>query len=233
MISSDWHGDAVTAGLRRYEDLVDAVTQTVAVAKREQVDTYVFAGDLCDPDTAQSHRSVGLAVRTAMVLWAEGISSRWLVGNHDVVEDGTGSSVLDAVGEIALEGYRGHARPIATWNAPAAEGEILALPYPSRARAYDPLRFVREVDAEPALVVGHLSVHGAQLGSESKEFARGRELVLPVAAIRERWPRAMIVNGHYHRRQVTQDGVQIPGSLVRLKFGEEDNVPSYLIVETP
>ena len=109
--------------------------------------------------------------------------------------------------------------------------DVLALPFTSRAHAYDPAEAVRQNGTDaPALVLGHLNIEGIEPGSETADFPRGREVFLPVPLIRERFPNATIACGHYHRRQVFQ-GVHIPGSLARLTFGEEENEPGFLIAE--
>jgi len=41
----------------------------------------------------------------------------------------------------------------------------------------------------------------------------------------------LVVSGHYHRRQTTEDGIQVVGSLARLTFGEESNTPQFLVIE--
>jgi DNA repair exonuclease SbcCD nuclease subunit len=107
----------------------------------------------------------------------------------------------------------------------------------ARARHYEPVDFIHglplnTVDGGSILIVGHLTVPSAERGSESGEFARGRDLVFPVEACRDRWgDRAVLVNGHYHRRQVTRDGVNIPGSLARLRHDEEQHEPGYLAID--
>lgn len=94
LVTGDWHLDARTAGFDRFEDLRSAVDWTVAFAAAAGVDLYVNLGDLCDPDTTRSHRAVGLACETAAALARHGIAQVWLAGNHDVIEDGTGSTTL-------------------------------------------------------------------------------------------------------------------------------------------
>lgn len=58
---------------------------------------------------------------------------------------------------------------------------------------------------------------------------RGRDVYYPVKALRKLKNQQLLVNGHYHRRMVTDDDIHVPGTLARLTFGEEDNQPSYSI----
>ena len=61
--TSDWHADWSTSGVDRYDDVAEAVAQTVKEAVDRKVDLYVFAGDLADPDDGpRVLRAVELAV---------------------------------------------------------------------------------------------------------------------------------------------------------------------------
>lgn len=244
--SSDWHADASTAGLDRFEDVARLVWDHVyATAVRERADLFLFLGDLCDPDSRRSHRSVALAHEVAFALKREGIPSRWLVGNHDVVEDGSGTSTLSS---LAAENRR-DPNPIGprVWEDPTVEEfvppslagtlwrlRIVALPYPSRARAYDPEVFVDSLVLPgdcPILFVGHLSIAGIHPGSESGEMARGREVVWPIDAIRRRFgERATCLAGHYHKAQ-TFNTIRVVGSLERLRFDDADHEPGFLVLD--
>jgi hypothetical protein len=66
---------------------------------------------------------------------------------------------------------------------------------------------------------------------------RGREVILPSAAIAETLPTALVLNGHYHRPVMPEGkaapkGVAIPGSLQRLRFCEEDDACGFLLAES-
>ena len=234
IITSDWHLDASTAGMPRFLDVFDAVQDAVRLAVDMKVDAFIFVGDLTDPDTQRSHASVGVAVEVAANLWFEhGIASRWVVGNHDVIEDGSGSHTLAALRGLE-QGLGGNG--IRVYGAPTCElfdgVSIVALPFTARSHAYDPAVFVREVEVESTRVVvlSHLNIEGIESGSESSEMPRGREVFLPIGEIRKRWPKAIVVNGHYHKRQ-TFNGIEVTGSLERLTFGEQDNDPGFLVLE--
>ena len=235
LVTSDWHLDASTAGHDRYDDLDAAVAETVAAAVERECSHYLFLGDLCDPDSSRAHRSVAVAVRTAIALDAAGVVSRWLVGNHDVVEDGRASHTLAAVAEVGcLTRCVVHPRPaaymLADWLG------FVALPYVPRSHAYDPEAFVRAAGpalagARRVIVAGHLNVAGVTPGSETEDMPRGRDVFFPLDAAREVFgDRALLLNGHYHRGQVFE-GIHIPGSLERLTFGEADHDPGYLVLE--
>jgi len=230
--SSDWHADWSTAGFSREGDVATAVDETVAAAVEQGASHYFFLGDLCDPDGARAHRAVELAVRTAVRLSRAGIASRWLAGNHDVVEDGHGTTMLGALRELESAEL-----PVRVYDRPTVEVlpevAVVALPYCARSHAYDPEAFVR---ANPlpgwrVVVLGHLNIAGIAPGSETDEMPRGRDVMFPLAACQDVYgERALLMNGHYHQHQVFRR-IHVPGSLERLTFGEMANEPGYMIVE--
>lgn len=226
LVTSDWHLDAVTAGVERFDDLERATEELLDAVDANEVDAFIFLGDLCDPATNRAHRAVDRACDLASTL---DIPSYWLVGNHDVIEDGHGSNVLSPVN------YTPRAEVIA---APClrlvGDAQVVFLPFTPRSHAYDPEEFVRHQalanPRHPKAVMGHLNIAGITPGSETTEMPRGRNIEFPLDAINDVWPGALKLNGHYHERQVFRD-IHIPGSLERLTFGEEANVPGYLLME--
>jgi len=228
LITSDWHLDATTAGVERREDLEAAVDRIACAVKEEDVEGFAFLGDLCDPDSPRAWRAVEVAMRFAHQLEDSSVVQLWLVGNHDVVEDGRCSSTLLP---LRGAGFRVVDTPQSTVLAGVP---VVALPFTPRSHAYDPAAFVRDRPPLQAagvpLVISHLCVEGIEPGSESKEFARGREVFLPLEQIAASLPGALVFNGHYHRRQTFRE-VNVPGSLARLTRGERENSPGFLIVE--
>lgn len=250
IIVSDLHLDATTAGLERFDEIESSLNAAVDHAIRSKRDgketLFIFAGDLCDPDTTRSFRAIGAAVDAAMKLSSHDVESLWIAGNHDVIENARGSTVLEPLKRLS-EHKPAWWEQIHVAEEPAEFTfklgvRIVALPYVARARAYDPVAYVNSVKSLPDefekagfcevfIVIGHLTVPSAEKGSESDDFARGRDLLFPVEACRARWgDRVLMVNGHYHRRQITSDKVCIPGSLARLRHDEETNEPGYLVL---
>ncbi len=231
LLTSDWHLDWVTHGVSRFEDLERAVEATVRHAVDTRCDAYGFCGDLCDPDSgSRVFRCAALAIDAALDLSDAEIPSFWLAGNHDVIEDGTGGTTLAPLAALG-------SREIVVCEQPdvaTVGGLVVALlPFTASSHAYDAEECVRNLDNHQHvhMVVGHLSVPGVVPGEETADMPRGRDVVLPVDEIKRRLPRARIVQGHYHRRQVTKDGVIIVGSLARLTFNEEGNDPGFLVLE--
>lgn len=245
LLTSDFHLDAYTAGLARFDDVARSARATVDLARRERCDGYVFLGDLADPGP-RALRCSALAIELASELARAGIWSRWLVGNHDVVEDGSGSSTLSPLAAVPGEAIDRDfmCRMIDVWADPIAEWlsddvAAIALPHPPRGASYDPENFIlsdafdRLDSARAILIFGHLTVPGIEPGSEVLDMPRGREVRYPVETIRERWgDRALMFNGHYHRSyRRSESPVVVPGSLERLTRGEAGNMPGCLIVE--
>lgn len=223
LITSDWHLDAVTAGVERFDDLRAAVDAIGRAAEAENADALIFLGDLCDPASNRAHRAVEYACEFASGLK---LPSFWLAGNHDVIEDGHGTTVLgpiDSTGATVID------KP---GTCMVGNEQVVFLPFTPRSHAYEPEAFIENLKAsypsgKPAAVMGHLNIAGITPGSETHDMPRGREVTYPRDAIQEAWPGVQMFNGHYHERQ-TFNGIHIPGALERLTFGEEANRPGYL-----
>lgn len=233
LITSDWHLDWVTHGVPRFEELRDILFGPVLkTARDEKIDAFVFAGDLTDPDSGPVvFRVVETAILFALRLQEYGIEQVWIAGNHDVNEDGSGSTTLTPLGAVAGNLIHVHERP---GNVVLREAlQVVTLPYAPTSRSYDPEAWVKGAlkgrkKNVPVAVVGHLSVPGVVPGEEVTEMPRGRDVRFPIEAAASA---DLLVNGHYHRQQKTESGIWIPGSLARLTFGEQEHDPSFLVVE--
>jgi len=233
--TSDWHLDQSTAGVDRIHDLCTAIDISVEAAIEMQADAYLMCGDLCDPHTVRSHRSVRKAVEVQTRLWDAGVVPIFVAGNHDIIEDGSGVTTMSA---LRYTGDRGHVFETPSYiGLKNRSGEhlcnLIALPFTATSHAYDPEEFVRGIAQDmddPILVVGHLNLHGITPGSEATEMPRGRDVFWPTDAIRERFPNSAMVGGHIHTPQ-QYDGVHIIGSLARLRFPECDNETGYMVME--
>lgn len=232
LFTGDWHLDRVTAGVLRYEEIADTVGRMLQAALEERVDLFVFDGDLGNPGTNRIHRAVTYAMRVAQRLLDSQIPSLWLPGNHDVVEDGFGTSVLSPLAELV---------GVTVMESPGYvefKGVgFLVLPFTSRSHTYDPAAMVRATAEEGrrvAVVVGHLTIEGMARGSEVIDMPRGRDVLFPYAECKTLFPEALLVNGHYHCGG-QWDGplgpVHLPGALARLTMGERGFAPGYLVAE--
>jgi DNA repair exonuclease SbcCD nuclease subunit len=234
VITSDWHGDWVTEGVPRFGEVAAAAHFSVSRAielkqKREEV-IYIFAGDLAETEGPGMLRSIELAADCANELAVYSIPSFWLTGNHDVIEDGIGTSNLTPLkasqGEV-------HDRPIVFQQGRERLVTICFLPFTPHSHDYDPDAFVRAAAEEfphVDLVVGHLMLEGIGPGSETRDMPRGRNVFWPLDAIKACWPQAVLVGGHYHEAQIFR-GVHVIGSLARLTRAECGNVTAFPVID--
>lgn len=219
---SDAHPDKRTAGYPRFEDVRKAGLQVADYARSENADLLLFLGDLCEPDSPDYIRCLGFAMEVADRC---GCWSGWLVGNHDVVEDGHGTTSLDPIRWMEKTTLLSEPE---VWCF-RQDLKVACFPYVAQDRHYDPTDGLSEMhDAHDHvdLVVSHLMLDGIGPGSEA-DMRRGRDVFLPVEAIQKAWPRAKILNGHYHRRQ-TFKGVEVIGSLANLTRAEVGVEPVFL-----
>jgi hypothetical protein len=177
------------------------------------------------------------SIDVALELSSNGISSVWVAGNHDVSEDGLGTTTLTplASADVALRVFEQPGE--FTFDIPNSNGgsiHIVGLPFTPSSHKYDPESTVEKMArpkvGEPTIVFGHLNLKGISAGSETKELARGREVYWPLETIKRKWPGCSIFCGHYHTAQEF-DGVHIIGSLARLRHDEEKHEPSIMILE--
>jgi DNA repair exonuclease SbcCD nuclease subunit len=240
---SDIHADWITEGQPRFEDIKKAMNCMVEDAIERKVDRVFFLGDLCDPDKNLSVvRCIELLGNSVADLAVHGIASHLIPGNHDVIEDGSGSTTLTPL--KCLGYYNGmvrvHERPELVHGIGSRSGgdliDIITLPFTPVSHDYSAEKFVRDTlqnylhRDRRLLVLSHLVVDGIQPGEETTEMPRGRNIVLPHKLIAELYPDSVILQGHYHRRQKFEN-VNVVGSLVNLTFSEEAHHPGYLYLE--
>jgi len=223
-VISDLHLDAVSHGVPRREEILRSVD--VSLAQIRKGDVLVVNGDITDPGTNRSYQAISDAIEIDRKAKALGASTvEWLVGNHDIFEDGSGGSVL---GPLIAAGCNVHGEPTLFEHEPL---DFLALPYVPIAKRYDPEEVLRDLLPKkgPVFVFGHLNLEGITPGSEVTLMARGREVYWPKSSRSRSFdPRILYVGGHIHRAQ-EYDGVEIVGSPDRFDAGEADHNPMTFI----
>lgn len=227
-VTSDLHADYHTDGYERHDDVEAALRPMMQeIANCEDMPHFMFLGDLCNPYSRNTHLAAALGMRLARTLNDWDVPNYWLVGNHDVIEDARGQHTLMSIA---------HAGPhtVLMEEPGMVLGTlILALPFTPPSRAYDPEQVVRAARSEHEgvkIIAGHLNIEGITPGSETTDMARGREVFWPEQAVKECFPDALWLNGHYHERQVCR-GIHIPGAPLRLTHGEEHHEPGYLVFD--
>lgn len=225
---SDLHLDAVTHGVPRQGEIMGSVE--IILEDVKPGDVVVCLGDVTDPGTNRSYESLGRAIyidRKAKERGAKRVV--WLVGNHDVLEDGSGGNVLEPLRAAGCEVI---ARP----SREDVDGILFVLlPHAPLANRYDPEAILLDVAhvKGPMIVFGHLNPPGISPGSEADRMARGRDVMWPDIPPR---PGTLYVGGHIHRAQLYRTPkhglpIHIIGSPVRFDFGEHDHEPSTFVAE--
>lgn len=257
LVTSDWHLDAVTAGVPRREEVLAFAAKILRVAIDAKPDLFLHLGDWYTPGSMRdalyaSDISRFIAAMGRVLLPRAG--HVYLAGNHDELDlfdrehpnlDPAGAdpdrrlpvSTLTAVDVWMPVG--GRVCEVPTAIALPNDWALLALPHCAPVLGIDYAQAVRERAAmDPRakwIVASHLTIPGAMLGSESRELARGRDDLLPIDEIAKLSPR-LIVNGHYHRPQVVPSAagdIVIPGSPVRMTFAERNDPKGYLLIDLP
>jgi DNA repair exonuclease SbcCD nuclease subunit len=249
VLVADLHLDAWLLGAPRFDEVHRALRRSVEVAHDEKVDVWAVVGDVANPESGPVILRVLDALMGAVVdVVKTGARAVLIPGNHCVVEDGSGATMMTPFRALAdLHGIGTGMQSIFVAERPEANvcsdqrgrTSIHALPFTPGSHPYDPEEFVRSVPDHGGthVFLSHLFVEGIEPGSEETEMARGRRVFLPRKVIGERFgDRAVIFNGHHHERQVFEppDGsppVHVIGAPAAFAFGEESNEPGFLLVE--
>lgn len=218
----------------RIDDLDHALSQVADLAAARSVNVVVCCGDIADPDCGSILvRVYDVLIRMAAKLEMNNIPFFIVAGNHDTIEDGSGRTTLHPLRNVP--GVRIFEQPDATafYNLGVRYADVLFLPFPSRTSVYDPEDEVRKAFVgkkdRKRVVIGHCTgIDDVQVGSETKDFARGSILPFPIEECIKHEVDFM-GNGHFHKQQVTPAGIHIPGSLANLRFDEENHTPGILI----
>lgn len=238
---SDTHADWRTHAKPRFAEVERGMLRSVEVAVEREASLWVHTGDHCDPDSGPVvFRCVELLLDCALRLADAGIPSVFLAGNHDVIEDGSGSTVLSPLRAVKKREVHVVERPCDDLVFVGRDRRTLfvrCLPFTPSSAAYDPAEVLRRPGRwqprfDAAIVLSHLTrVEGAREGDETSEMPRGRGVEFPFDALRG-MSYSAVVQGHYHTRQVIErpgyPPLFVPGSLARLTHGEEDHEPGIL-----
>src|SRR5690349_15468229 len=256
--TSDWHVGKVLKGRTRHEEHIRVLAQVVEIARAEQPDLVIIAGDLYDT-AAPSPDAVRVVTRALSALRQTGAAVVAIGGNHD---NGQALDALRPWAEAAGITLRGSVRDkpddlILTGTTAGGERwRLAALPFLSQRYAVRAVEMydltaaeasqtyadhiarliarLAEGFSEPGvvnLVTAHLTVIGASAGGGEREAHTVMGYAVPATV----FPPGThyVALGHLHRSQsvIGPCPVRYCGSPLAIDFGEEENVSSVAIVE--
>ena len=256
--TSDWHVGKVLKGRPRHDEHIRVLGQVVEIARREQPDLVVIAGDLYDT-AAPAPDSTRVVTRALSALRQTGAQVVAIGGNHD---NGPALDALRPWAEAAGITLRGSVRDnpdelLITGTTTGGERwQLVALPFLSQRYAIRAAEMyelsaaeasqtyadhlarliarLSESFAEPGVVnllTAHLTVVGASTGGGEREAHTVLGYAVPATIFP---PNAHYVAlGHLHRTQqvIGPCPVRYSGSPLAVDFGEEENVCSVAIVD--
>jgi exonuclease SbcD len=255
--TSDWHVGKVLKGRDRSEEHEAVLRSIVGVARREDADLVLIAGDLFET-SAPSPKGQGLVMRTLLALREDGRQVVAIAGNHD------NASLLDNVYRPVLGQLGLHV--LGTPRAPGAGGTlqlatrrgervtVAALPFLSQRYAVRAAELLLHENAEHArdyarrvaqmielltaqftpdavnVVMAHATLLGGRRGGGERDVQTAFEYEISPAVFPASAHYAAL--GHLHRQQ--EIAAPCPafysGAPLAIDFGEEANEPGALIV---
>ncbi len=255
--TSDWHVGKVLKGRDRYDEHVAVLASIARMARDENVDLVLVAGDLFET-AAPTAKSQGLVMRTLLALREDGREVVVIAGNHD------NQSLIEAVyrpvlGEIGMHVLGLPKRPaaggtISLRTRDGADVQVAALPFLSHRYAVRAAEVIFHEFAEHALdyaqrvaeivrlltagftadTVNVIMAHGTLLGGRRGGGERDVQTTLDYELPASMFPASAhyVALGHLHRQQEIPGPCPIfySGSPLPIDFGEEANEPCALIV---
>jgi exonuclease SbcD len=256
--TADWHVGKVLRGRSRAEEHAKVLAELVGIAREEDVDAVIVAGDIFD-GAVPTPPSQALVMKTLLALREGGREVVVLAGNHDdprLLHD-VYRPVLGQVGIQVIGHFR---RPdqggVISWTTKAGEPvRLAAMPFLSQryvVRAVEALtdtpdqhnrayadRFAQLATALTAgfaedtvnLVTAHGTLPGGRLGGGEREAQTIFSYYFESSAFPASTHYAAL--GHLHRRQRMPGPCPIwySGSPIAVDFGEEQNTPGVLLVD--
>jgi exonuclease SbcD len=256
--TADWHVGKTIRGRSRVEEFEAVLTEIVAIAKAEQVDAVLLAGDIYDQRavTADADR---LLFDTLLNLHAASIPVIAIPGNHDSalrlevfgrLLERIGTSIVprvmkpDAGGMVEVPSRDGSSAaniacvPFVPERRFGDAADLFADPATLTSGYDDKMGVVMSTMASAFapdrvnILMGHLFIDGARVGGGEREITIGRNYAVSPAHIPANT--SYVALGHIHRPQQMK-GCPSPtyysGSLLQLDFGERDQEKLVYIVD--
>lgn len=256
--TADWHVGKTLKGHSRLEEQERVLREIVGIAREQQVDAVLVAGDLYDT-AAPSADAQKLVVRTLRGLAATGAEVIAIAGNHDHARALDAYRPLAADAGITLVGeVRTAERGGVVRFAARSTGEpvtVAVLPFLSQRYAVRAAELVAHTAAEHTgaydqqlrdiigaltagfsddgvnLVMAHLTVLNGRFGGGERTAQSIFEYAVPASIfpIEAHY----VALGHLHRRQRMEAPcpVHYSGAPLAIDFGEQENTPVVCLVE--
>lgn len=250
--------DPVSGLSSRIRDFLARLDELIEFAQSNGIDLVCFAGDAFRNRFPEPTYQRDFARRIAR-LARSGIPVVLVAGNHDQPAISAKATALDIFMALPLENIYVAAREETLFRIPLGEKGVLqvaAFPYPNRSWLgmpeevkRRPLReqdeFLRaaiarklaalaaQVDPSlPAVLVAHVLVLGAELGTEQGMTLGGEAQVMPSLLAHPVYDAVLL--GHVHRAQVVRSETPpmlYAGSLERVDFGDAGQEKGFYVVE--
>lgn len=239
----------------RLNDFLQVFDELVDYAIEQVVDLVVLAGDVYKSrDPSQTHQRE-FAKRISR-LSKENIPTFVVVGNHDLPNSANRATAVEIFPTLNVQGIH-IGDTLTTHIVPTKSGplQIISLPWPRKGsilsreetkglnidqvrmelerRLTEGIRSCAEgLDTNvPAILVGHVTVSGATVGSE-RSMMMGNDHTLLVSSLQ--YPAIdYVALGHIHKHQVVSSNhpkIVYSGSLERVDFSEEKDDKGFCVV---
>ena len=256
--TSDWHVGKTLKGHSRLEEQEMVLREIVGIARAQEVDAVLVAGDLYDT-AAPSAAAQQLVIRTLMGLASTGAEVIAISGNHDhaptldAYRPLAGAAGITLVGSVRTADRGGVVEFRARSTGEAAT--VAVLPFLSQRYAVRAAELVANTPAENTgaydqqlrdilgsltggfrddavnLVMAHLTVLNGKMGGGERTAQSIFEYAVPASIFP--LEAHYVALGHLHRRQRMEAPcpVHYSGSPLAIDFGEQDNTAVVCLVE--
>lgn len=254
--TSDWHIGATLKGQSRAEEQIAVFGEMIELAKTEQPDLVIVAGDLFET-AAPSAKSQQLLTKTLTALRATGADVLAVAGNHDhgaaiealrgwadaagIMLRGVVKSAEDHLvsGRTASgEAWRCAALPFVSQRYAVRATELFELTAAETGQSYaDHLRRLiaalsRSFDDDAVnLITGHLTVVGGTLGGGERQAHTVADYAVPASVFPASTHYAALGHLHRHQRVNGSCPIRYSGAPIAVDFGEETYTPGVVVVD--
>ena len=225
--------DPVTMIPARVLDCLDMIDSIIDFAKDEDVDLIIFAGDAFhryNPNPLYmsefAKRVVAMRKQCPVVL---------LVGNHDLSPK---TSSVEIYQSLQLDGIVvGNTYAVHKIQTKSGIVQVATAPYPTKQQRPTFLDAIFNLgdeitDEGLAILVGHFTVSGSQLGSE-RGFMLGVDAEVPLELLSDEvWDYVALGHIHYHQCLNEHPPVVYSGAPDRVTFNEEKDAKGFVFIET-